>query len=290
MRFSRRAFTILELLIAITILAVLFGLVMAALHQTQQSVLKVERATWLKDRRIGVTGKRKLPIRILFLGNSFTAVNDLPGTLKALADASQAKPPLEVQSQTPGGAKLKTHWDNAKAVKEIHDSEWDFVVLQEQSQTPLKRFGRNQFFYPYAKKLHQEIQKTNAITMFYMTWKRPDMSDPQKAWTDSYLKIATELKAEVAPAGMTFERVQKAYPNLKLFTDQNGHPSPAGTYLIACTFYGLIYDKSPEGLPASITTQNGTTVSVPQADAKQLQAHAWQAVKLAKRELEKGQR
>ncbi len=283
LRNSRRGFTVLEVLLSISIIAVLIGLLLAAIHHTQQSVLRLERSAWLRDRKkMDVTGRRKLPIRILFIGNSYTEANDFPEALKALAAAVDAKPALEVKALTPGGARLQTHWDQGDAQREIRDGDWDFVVFQEQSQTPLKRYGRDQFFYPYARKFHEVVGETDAIMMFFMTSARPDTPGPQKLWTDSYIRIARELHAEVAPAGMTWEQVHQSLPALELFADSGGHPTPAATYLIACTFYAAIYDKSPVGLPASITTPKGVTVSVPATDAAQIQQLAWDALKRSK--------
>jgi hypothetical protein len=275
------------MLIAIAIIAILMGLLLAAIQQTQESTLRLERKAWMRDRRMGVTGKRKLPIRILFIGNSYTASHDLPEALKALAEASGTQPPLEVQRVVVGGAKLQTHWDEGSVIPLIKDGQWDFVVLQEQSQTPLKHFGRDELFYPYSRKFDGVIRESDAITMFFMTWARPDTPGPQKLWTDSYLRITKELRAEVAPAGMAWEKVLESLPHVDMFADAGGHPTPTGTYLTACTFYAVIYDKSPEGLPASVTTPQGTTVSAPPGDAAHMQQYAWEAVKLARRELRK---
>jgi hypothetical protein len=281
------AYTVLEILIAMAIIAVLVGLLLVAIQETQKSTLRLERKAWMRDRRMGVTGKRKLPIRILFIGNSYTSAHELPEALKALAEASGTKPPLEVQQVIVGGAKLQTHWDRGQVLPLIRDGKWDFVVLQEQSQTPLMPFGRDELFYPYARKFDGVIRESDAITLFFMTWARPDTPGPQKLWTDSYLRITKELRAEVAPAGMAWEKVLENLPHVEMFLDPGGHPTPAGTYLNACTFYAVIYDKSPEGLPASVTTPQGTTVSAPPDDAARIQQYAWEAVKLARYELQK---
>lgn len=282
MQTSKRGFTVLEVLVAISIVAVIIGFLLVAIHNTRQSAIRLERTAWLRGRRMGETGRRKLPIRILFIGNSYTGSHDLPELIKALAKAADAKPVLEVESLIAGGSRLKTHWEKGDAVKAIREGEWDFVVLQEQSQTPLPRFGRDEYFYPYARKFHEVIRETDAITMFFMTWARPDTPAPQSAWTQSYLRITKELRAEVAPAGLTWERVHKSLPGLNLYADSGGHPSPAGAYLTACTFYATIYDRSPEGLPASVTTPSGVTVSVPPANAADIQKHAWSALQFVK--------
>lgn len=285
LRPPKTGFTVLEILVGISIVAVILGLLLVAIHNTQQSAASLERLSWLRGRRMGETGRRKLPIRILFIGNSYTNSHDLPDIITALATAANAKPALEVEKLVVGGARLKTHWDQGEAVRRIQEGTWDFVVLQEQSQTPLERFGRDQFFYPYARKFHEVIRQTDAITLFFMTWARPDTPAPQAEWTESYLRITKELRAEVVPVGVAWEHVKKSQRGLELFADAGGHPTRAGTYIAACAFYAAIYDRSPEGLPASVTTPGGTTVSVPPATAAEIQKQAWSALKFAKHRL-----
>src|SRR5262249_55454891 len=72
------------------------------------------------------------PIRVLFIGNSYTYVNDLPETLESLS-ANEARP-VEAASVSQGLATLDVLWKKGDAVKEIQKGNWDFVVLQEQSQ------------------------------------------------------------------------------------------------------------------------------------------------------------
>lgn len=270
----RIAFTLLELILVLAILGILMALLGGAVQRVRLMALEAERLEWLKQRRLGTTSRRDAPIRILFIGNSYTDANNLPEMLGILAAGTE--PPLVVETELVGGARLKTHWENGKAVEKIRSGKWDFVVLQEQSQTPLRHFGRDMFFYPYARKFAQVIREQNAIPLFFMTWSRPDTPGPQQWWTDSYVGIAKELHAEVAPAGMAWEKVRTGLPNLQLYADQGGHPTRVGTYLVACSFYATIYDKSPVGLPHDFKTPSGQ-VQVSPADAMTIQLAAWQA-------------
>lgn len=285
----RVAMSLIEILVVVGILAVLALIGLAGVQRVRSTTLRVERENWHQARRLGGTEPRQLPIKVLFVGNSYTSTNDMPGMLSVLARDAGADPLLIVDSHTVGGATLKKHWDDGLALEKIQSGDWDFVVLQEQSQTPLPYFGRDKLFYPYARRFAKVIQEAGAIPMCYMTWARPDTPGPQALWTDSYANIAKELNAECAPAGMAFEQVKQSSPHVQMFQDRGGHPTPEATYLIACVFYAAIYVKSPEGVPNSLSV-GGSTVTIAPGDAAVMQQAAWQAVQDVRKRVKPGWR
>src|SRR5262249_32817696 len=82
------------------------------------------------------SGDAPKPVRVLFIGNSYTFVNDLPRMLAALARAGGQRPVVH-DRETPGGCTLEKHWRDGKAAQKIAAGKWDYVVLQEQSSRPL---------------------------------------------------------------------------------------------------------------------------------------------------------
>ncbi len=190
------------------------------------------------------------PIEVLFIGNSYTHGNNLPKMIAFLARAAGERP-LKFETSLHGGFMLQKHWDGGTAVEKIRANHWDVVVLQEQSQLPVRK---PEVMHRYARKLHGEIDKRGAKTVFFLTWARQHVPKMQDGLNRAYLDVAEELQADVAPAGMAWRAALAADPKLVLHAGDKSHPNKAGTYLTACVFFAAIYDKSPEGLPG-ITAQ-----------------------------------
>ncbi|HSF38638.1 MAG TPA: hypothetical protein VLT87_02530, partial [Thermoanaerobaculia bacterium] len=71
----------------------------------------------------------RLKLRVLFLGNSLTYSNDLPGIVQAFAKARGQE--IYVDSVTLGGANLEDLWDDGSALDAIAKGNWNVVVLQQ---------------------------------------------------------------------------------------------------------------------------------------------------------------
>ena len=109
----------------------------------------------------------------LFLGNSYTYFNNLP---KLVADiASSNGDSLINDSNAPGGYTLQGHSTNATSLSKIKSRQWDYVILQDQSQKPsLSPAYVQANVFPYAEKLVDSIEVNDSCTtpLFYMTWGR----------------------------------------------------------------------------------------------------------------------
>lgn len=80
--------------------------------------------------------KKSNAVSVLFIGNSFTQRNNLPGLLAEMAAVKGLRVDHELIST--GGASLRTHWNAGRAAEAIARGRYDYVVLQEQSTLPVK--------------------------------------------------------------------------------------------------------------------------------------------------------
>jgi hypothetical protein len=213
------------------------------------------------------------PLRVLFIGNSYTFFNGGLGTIvQQLALSAKHGRPLDFVEVTKGGQTLEGHWKDGKALAAIRKGGWDVVVLQEHSLRPIEAREK---MWLYARMFDREIRKVGARTIFYETWarkNRPEMYDGLRA---AYEGIANELKAAVAPAGVAWQKVLAANPKLALHVPDLSHPSPAGSYLNACVFYRVLFEQSPEGLTRTISNTAGKVLfELSEAEALLLQRTA----------------
>ena len=215
--------------------------------------------------------------KVLFIGNSYTASSNLPLMVSNMA--SSAGDILIYDANMPGGTTFNYHSTNAVTRQKINSNDWDYVVLQEQSQMPaFPEFQVKTDVYPYAESLCNTIRENNecSVPMFYMTWGRKNgdqancaaapwlctyegMDDALRA---SYMHMADTNKAEVSPVGAVWRYIRENHPDIELYTSDQSHPSVAGSYAAGAAFYASIYKKDPTLITwnASLTEETANTI------------------------------
>ena len=209
--------------------------------------------------------KQSSEVNILFVGNSFTQRNDLPGLLAEMA----AERDVSVQHKliTQGGASLRTHWNAGRAAQAITAGGYDYVVLQEQSTLPVKNAQR---MAENVRLFAETIKQCGSRTVLYMTWARQHALDSQKAITDSYNSIGKEVGAVVVPVGSAWERFLEEHDQPQLYDRDQSHPSLAGSFLAACVFLGALLKINPVGIESG-------GPGFQQSERRALQGAAWKA-------------
>ena len=248
----------------ILIVLMMTGLALGAAGDAKPGGFKALRAVF-------ADAKTK-PVRVLFVGNSYTSANNLVNMFVGLT--ASAKPPVRIQAGqfTKGGYTFGRHAKDEACRKIISSGKWDVVVLQEQSQMP---FIRPKLMHADARKLHAEVQKAGARSVFFMTWAREHQPENAEKIAKAYSQIAAELGAVAVPVGRAWQKALAENPKLKLHAADKSHPNVHGTYLAACVFYATFTGRDPRGLAG------GAPKSITAADRRFLQGTAWETVRKA---------
>ena len=202
-------------------------------------------------------------MRILYIGNSFTARNNLPGLVASLAKVRGHQ--VEHRLISAGGASLRQHLNAGTALEAIADGGYDVVVLQEQSTLPVKNAARMQ---DSVRDFDAAIKAAGAQTALYLTWARRNAPETQQALTTAYAGIAAELGATLVPVGMVWERFLATHDQPRLHDADNSHPALPGSYLAACVFLITLLNEHPVDIDLPVKGLDAAT-------AAQLREAAW---------------
>ncbi|MBS1652937.1 MAG: T9SS type A sorting domain-containing protein [Bacteroidetes bacterium] len=198
-------------------------------------------------------------IKVLFLGNSYTYVNNLPQLIYDVALANGDT--LAYDSNCPGGYTFNNHFNDLTSISKINTNQWKYVVLQAQSQEP--SFPPSQVSaqtLPYAIKLDSVVKKNNICSqsVYYETWGRKNgdasncasypplctYSGMQDRLKQSYKLFADTTHSIMSPVGEAWRKSIATSPTLDLYSSDQSHPSLAGSCLTAFVFYEVLFGKS----------------------------------------------
>jgi hypothetical protein len=221
----------------------------------------------------GVTDGGEL--RILFIGDSYIYVNDLPGMLSTIADTSGGVgPAIRVEQVVQGGAELSDLWASGIAQPAIADGGWTHVVLQGESVEPVALFCGG-LFQVYARQFGELVEDAGAVPTWFVTWARAAGDSIYPGTIDTPAEMQDEVTAGydvaasnfsnslLACVGPAFQLAIAEHPEIALQQADLSHPTVAGTYLAACTFYvALTGEPVPEtsAVPAGLSATDAATL------------------------------
>lgn len=197
---------------------------------------------------------------VLFIGNSYTFVNNLPLMVEAMLQVKTAG--ARVSMLAKGGYSLDMHWadEGAGAPRHVIESEaWDAVVLQDQSGRPAADPAAT---VADVERFDKLIRARRARTILFMTWGHggEDFREMSKLLALAYSRAAVKTGAEIAPVGLAWFRAMQKDRNLELHVPDQSHPNIKGSYLAACVFYATLTGRPALGLPATLRTKDGQEI------------------------------
>ena len=216
-------------------------------------------------------------VRALFLGNSYVTTNNLPLLIKNAA--TSVGDTLLYAEHCPGGYTFSNHLNDQVSQVQLNEPQWDYVIIQQQSVMGAAVCNEPANIAPNSFEpgnLHSVmdlkvlIDAEGATPMLYMTWGRKNgeaslcAQFPQAGYYCTYQGMDSLLQKNymqmagpniwhqerlpVAAVGAVWRFVRTNHPEIELYSSDGSHPSMAGSYLAACTFYNMLFRKSALGI------------------------------------------
>ena len=208
-------------------------------------------------------------VRVLFVGNSYTFSNDLPGMVRDLAGAANRR--VDTGLMAPGGWWWRDHAASKKTLNAIAEGDWDFVVLQEQSMVPALPDMARQVSRPAAVNLAVAAIENGARPVLFLTWGHRDGNTEvnhagypsmQVAIANTYSEIGAAVAGEIAPVGMAWWMAREERPDINLYQPDGSHPSRDGSYLAAVVITATILNVGPNELDRSLGLSSETAAAL----------------------------
>ncbi len=194
------------------------------------------------------------PLRVLFVGNSFTYYNNsLHAHVRAIVSDREADSAadLRFRAMTISGGKLAEHVLGARGLiahgaSDERSRPWEVVVIQGHSLEAMTDASALAFANA-ASTLDSWVRAARGRSVLFMTWAYADRPEMIATIDEVYTAVGNRLAALVAPVGLAFAQAKRERPELVLHSDDAIHPTRLGSYLAANVFYATLYGRSPEG-------------------------------------------
>jgi hypothetical protein len=192
------------------------------------------------------------PQRVLFIGNSLTAANNLPAILEAIA--RQHGDAMVCETVAIPDYSLEDHWKRGDAIRAIARGGWSTVVLQQgPSALPESRV----LLRAYAKKFDAEARRVGARSALYMVWPSSARRVDFEGVHLSYAMAAADVAGLLLPVGDAWRAAWRRDSRLALYGPDGFHPTPLGSYLAALVMFQQLTGASPVGLPPALSSASG---------------------------------
>ena len=217
-------------------------------------------------------------VRVLFVGNSLTYYNGMPGMVRDLAKGNPDGPAVFAVQYARGGSTLDDGLGDDRLRDLIADERWQTIMLQENSNISSRTRDVEADMLPAAAALDAMGRARRARTILFETWgyeegvPRSDDSYEQMQlrvnW--SYRAVGSRLAAAVAPVGEAWRAAVSGRPGIDLWKGYGLHPTETGSYLAACVFYAMLTGRDP--------ANSSFTAGLDRGDARWLARLAYERV------------
>ncbi len=215
-------------------------------------------------------------LRVAWVGNSHTYVNQVPYLVQAMGDASGV--PIFIEGIARPGFSLEQHRELGLFAAML-EPPLDVVVLQEQSAQSHYHPDRYARDAGYCAGLARALGARVVLVGAWAYEESPDHPErtpasvraQERQSTEHVLRLSRRIAAGVAPVGLAFRLIREDSTKLDMTQRDGNHTTPEGAYLEAAVVYLAI---APRELSTEIVVPG---VSI----APEIQATLWRVARQA---------
>jgi hypothetical protein len=184
-------------------------------------------------------------VSLLFMGNSHTAANNVPGMVAALLKSANPTKTYET-AQSPDWLLLNERGSHEPSLTLLASKRWNIVVLQAQNYS-----SSGQFVYPTtgAEKLVRLAREQGSKPVLFAEWPRRGVNETARIY-ETYSTVARAQPACLPPIPQAFDLSLARHPQIVLHDADGNHSAPAGAFLAALLLFAAIDAAPIESLPA----------------------------------------
>ena len=164
----------------------------------------------------------------LFIGNSLTYTNDIPGLLEETASTQGYT--MTASSVAFGGYGLEDHWNEGSIQTLIESREYDFVIIQ---QGPSSQADGKASLIEYGGKIATLCQAHGVKLVYYMVWPSLTYYKTFDGVIANYTEAAAMSNSRLAPVGSVWKAHFDATDDFSYYGPDGFHPSLEGSRVAA---------------------------------------------------------
>ncbi len=184
---------------------------------------------------------------VLFIGNSLTYENDLPGVVLSIANAGGVA--LQARTLALPNRALIDYVIDGSARSAIAQGGWKYIVMQ---QGPTTIAICRDTMVIAVRAINAMGLNVGAKSVVMMSWPSTARPNDFAAAALSARMAAQDVGGLFAPAGNAWQLALLNDPNVPLYGADGYHPAPAGTLLAAFVLYEKITGRDARALPTSL--------------------------------------
>jgi hypothetical protein len=184
--------------------------------------------------------KEPAPMRVLFVGNSYTYWHDVPAITVLVADALGV--PMSAGMLAEPDYAIEDHFTTGAYRAKLEEARWDWVVLQ---QGPSSLPENREHLRVWTTRAADEARARGIRVALFSAW--PALGNAH-TWANAELSYHLAAQASgscVMPVATAWRLARAADPSLPLYDPDGLHPSHTGTLLAALVFVRGLHGARP---------------------------------------------